>query len=66
MEKFSKEWEESLIQDYLNKVPLKNLKNQYHTSSGTIYKILDSNNIKRHTVKDLSKFELLENKEVQY
>lgn len=66
MEKFSKEWEESLIKDYLNKISLKDLKLKYQTSSDTIYKIIDKNNIKRHNSKDLSKFKQLNNKQVQY
>jgi len=66
MEKFSKEWEESLIKDYLNKISLKDLKVKYQTSSDTIYKIIDKNNIKRHNSKDLSKFYQLNDKQVQY
>lgn len=66
MEKFSNEWEEELIKDYLDKVPLKELKTKYQTSADTIYKVIDKNNIKRHNSKDLSKFKLLNNKQVQY
>lgn len=54
-----KHLEQDLIEDYVNKVPLKELKKKYKTSSDTIYKILDSNSIKRTNHKDLSKFKNL-------
>lgn len=61
-----KNLEKQLIEDYINKIPLKELKKKYSTSSDTIYKIIDSNNIKRTNKKDLSKFMDLNNEETLY
>ena len=65
-EKFTEEVIRELIEDYKNKLPLKDIKKKYSTSSDTIYKILDLNNIPRSNSKDLSKFYDLNNKELQY
>ena len=58
--------EQQLIEDYINKMPLKELKKKYHTSSDTIYKIVDKNNIPRTNSKDLSKFKNINDLELQY
>lgn len=62
----NKNLEKELIEDYLNKIPLKELKKKYKTSSDTIYKVIDSNNVKRTNKKDISKFKDLTNEETQY
>lgn len=66
VEKFSEEWVNSLCTDYINKMPLKELKSKYKTSSDTIYKYIDKKGIKRHNKKDLSKFKKLNDGQVQY
>jgi intein/homing endonuclease len=65
-EKFTEDVVKELLTDYKNKMPLKELKKKYSTSSDTIYKFLDLNGIKRTNTKDLSKFYDLSKKELQY
>ncbi len=55
-----------LLNDYSNGMSQKDLKKKYQTSADTIYKLVDSNGIKRKQYKDLDKFYNLSDPEVQY
>ena len=66
MEKFSKEWIDNLVDDYLSKMSLKDIKKKYQTSSDTIYKFIDERGVPRSNSKDLSKFKNINDPQVQY
>jgi intein/homing endonuclease len=55
-----------LLEDYENKMFLKDLKKKYKTSSDTIYKLIKEYGVKKTNYKDLSIFKDITNKELQY
>lgn len=58
--------EENILNDYIDKIPLKDIKSKYKVGSDTIYKIVDATGVRRANKKDLSLFYDLENPELQY
>lgn len=57
---------QSIIDDYKNKISLKDIKIKYNIGSGTLYALLKKYNVPKTFEKDLSKFWDLENKTLQY
>lgn len=57
---------QQILNDYIDGMPLKEIKAKYKTGSDTIYKIVDSNGYPRRNSKDLTKFYKLDDPETQY